>query len=135
VVHFWRWVWSGPLPGRSLLFLNPGTPVELFWTSYSQFMQAAADDLHIDLRILYSNRPEVVIAQAREALLGPHRPDYLIFVNEESVAPEILRLAKGSGVKLFMVNSALSRSDALLGARPDKIGWAAWCPTTRRAAT
>ena len=107
---------------ESVLFLNPGTPVELFWTSYSQFMQAAADDLHIDLRILYSNRTsEVVIAQAREALLGPHRPDYLIFVNEESVAPEILRLAKGSGVKLFMVNSALSPDQArLLGARPDK---------------
>ena len=57
---------------ESVLFLNPGTTVELFWTSYSQFMQAAADDLHIDLRILYSDRTsEIVIAQAREALLGP----------------------------------------------------------------
>jgi hypothetical protein len=56
VVHFWRWVWSwGLCPGGICVFLNPGTPVELFWTSYSQFMQAAADDLHIAC-ILYSNR-------------------------------------------------------------------------------
>jgi ABC-type sugar transport system substrate-binding protein len=107
---------------ESVLFLNPGTPREVFWTSYSQFMQAAADDLHIDLRILYSDRTsEITIAQAREALLGPSRPDYLVFVNEENVAPEILRLAKGSGVKLFMVNNALSPDQMrLLGARPDK---------------
>ncbi|KAB0509530.1 ABC transporter substrate-binding protein [Pseudomonas moorei] len=107
---------------ESVLFLNPGTPREVFWTSYSQFMQAAADDLRIDLRIVYSDRTsEITIGQAREALLGPSRPDYLVFVNEESVAPEILRLAKGSGVKLFMVNNALSPDQMrLLGARPDK---------------
>jgi ABC-type sugar transport system substrate-binding protein len=107
---------------ESVLFLNPGTPREVFWTSYSQFMQAAADDLRIDLRIVYSDRTsEITIGQAREALLGPSRPDYLVFVNEENVAPEILRLAKGSGVKLFMVNNALSPDQMrLLGARPDK---------------
>ena len=39
---------------ESVLFLNPGTTEEAFWVSYSQFMQAAATDLGIDLRILYS---------------------------------------------------------------------------------
>ncbi|WP_085725692.1 ABC transporter substrate-binding protein [Pseudomonas sp. R37(2017)] len=113
----------GPcVQAESVLFLNPGTPREVFWTSYSQFMQAAASDLHMDLRIEYSDRtPEINIRQAREALLGPNRPDYLVFVNEQNIAPEILRLAKGSGVKLFLVNNALSPDQMhLLGARPDK---------------
>ena len=51
---------------------------------------------------------------------------------------EILRLAQGSGVKLFMVNSALTPDQMnLLGARRDKYpDWsAAWCPTMRRPAT
>jgi len=106
----------------SVLFLNPGTTKEAFWTSYSQFMQAAAKDLGMDLRIQYADRvPENIIKQAREALQGNNRPDYLMFVNEQSVAPEILRLAQGSGVKLFMVNNALSADQVrLLGARPDK---------------
>ena len=107
---------------ESVLFLNPGTPREVFWTSYSQFMQAAANDLHMDLRIEYSDRtPEITIRQAREALLGSNRPDYLVFVNEQNIAPEILRLAKDSGVKLFLVNNALSPDQMrLLEARPDK---------------
>ncbi|KAB0495915.1 ABC transporter substrate-binding protein [Pseudomonas vancouverensis] len=106
----------------SVLFLNPGTPVEAFWVSYSQFMQAAAHDLGMDLRIQYSDRvSENIIKQAREALQGPHRPDYLVFVNEQYVAPEVLRLAKGSGVKLFMVNNALTPDQMkLIGPRADK---------------
>ncbi|PNB74377.1 LacI family transcriptional regulator [Pseudomonas sp. GW456-E7] len=106
----------------SVLFLNPGTPTEAFWASYSQFMQAAATDLGMDLRIQYSDRvSENTIRQAREALQGDHRPDYLVFVNEQYIAPEVLRLAKGSGVKLFMVNNALTADQMkLIGARPDK---------------
>ncbi|MBC8998557.1 ABC transporter substrate-binding protein [Pseudomonas sp. N40(2020)] len=110
--------------GESVLFLNPGSTQEAFWVSYSQFMQAAARDLGIDLQILYSQRqPELTLAQARVALQGPNRPDYLIFVNEQYVAPQILRLADNSGVKLFMVNAALtSDQQALVGERSDRVG-------------
>lgn len=106
----------------SVLFLNPGNTTEAFWVSYSQFMQAAARDLGMELRIEYSDRnSDTTIRQAREALQGPKRPDYLVFVNERYIAPEILRLAQGSGVKLFIVNNALTTDQkGLLGARPDK---------------
>ncbi|RON19256.1 ABC transporter substrate-binding protein [Pseudomonas frederiksbergensis] len=106
----------------SVLFLNPGTTQEVFWVSYSQFMQTAAKDLGMDLHIQYSERnAETTLKQAREALQGPNRPDYLVFVNELYVAPEILRLAQGSGVKLFLVNNGLTADQMrLLGAQPDK---------------
>ncbi|WP_236196909.1 ABC transporter substrate-binding protein [Pseudomonas glycinae] len=109
---------------ESVLFLNPGSTQETFWLSYSQFMQAAARDLGIDLRILYAQRqPELTLAQARLALQGPERPDYLVFVNEQYVAPQILRMANGSGVKLFIVNSALTPNQkALMADRADRIG-------------
>lgn len=109
---------------ESVLFLNPGSTGETFWVSYSQFMQAAARDLGMDLRILYSQRqPELTLAQARLALQGPDRPDYLVFVNEQYVAPQIFRLAHDSGVKLFMVNATLTASQqALMGERPDLVG-------------
>ena len=109
---------------ESVLFLNPGSTQETFWVSYSQFMQAAARDLGIDLQILYSQRqPELTLAQARLALQGPDRPDYLVFVNEQYVAPQILRLAQNSGVKLFIVNAALTANQqALLGERRERVG-------------
>ncbi|MDO9329659.1 MULTISPECIES: ABC transporter substrate-binding protein [Pseudomonas] len=116
--------WGPVAHAESVLFLNPGKTDEAFWISYSQFMQAAAKDLRIDLRILYSQRmPELTVAQARLALQGPDRPDYLVFVNEQYVAPQILRLAQGSGVKLFTVNASLTANQlSLLGERSDRLG-------------
>lgn len=99
----------------SVVFLNPGTSTETFWVSYAQFMQAAAKDLGLDLRVRYSERDaHNTLIHAREALQGSERPDYLVLVNEEYVAPQILRMAQGSGVKLMIVNSALT---------PDQVQW------------
>ncbi|TWC67055.1 monosaccharide ABC transporter substrate-binding protein (CUT2 family) [Pseudomonas sp. SJZ103] len=103
----------------SVVFLNPGMSTETFWVSYTQFMQAAAKDLGLDLRVRYGERStDNTLLQAREVLQGSQRPDYLILVNEQYVAPQILRMAEGSGVKLLLVNSALTPDqEQLLGAR------------------
>ncbi|KAA8550976.1 ABC transporter substrate-binding protein [Pseudomonas marginalis] len=103
----------------SVVFLNPGMSTETFWVSYAQFMQAAAKDLGLDLRVRYGERDAGnTLAQAREVLQGSQRPDYLVLVNEQYVAPQILRMAEGSGVKLLLVNSALTSDQAqLLGTR------------------
>lgn len=93
----------------SVVFLNPGNSTETFWVSYSQFMQAAARDLGLDLRILYAERdPQNTLQQARELFQSRDKPDYLMLVNEQYVAPQILRLSQGSGIKLFIVNSPLT---------------------------
>ncbi|MFB3305704.1 ABC transporter substrate-binding protein [Pseudomonas sp. AMR01] len=105
----------------SVVFLNPGMSTETFWVSYAQFMQAGAKDLGLDLRVRYSERDvQNTLAQAREALQGADRPDYLVLVNEQYVAPQILRMAEGSGVKLLMVNNALTPDQMqMLDARHD----------------
>ena len=101
--------YSAVVQATSVAFLNPGKSTEIYWHTYSQFMQAAADDLGMSLDIRYSERnPELLLEQARELLQGSQRPDYLIFVNERSAGPEILRLSKDSGVKLFAVGSTLT---------------------------
>ncbi|AYC35073.1 LacI family transcriptional regulator [Pseudomonas cavernae] len=112
----------GGVHAASVVFLNPGRSNEVFWTSYSRFMQAAADSLGMELRILYAERdPHLMVRQAHQVLRGEQRPDYLLLVNEEYVGPEILRLAAHSGVKLFMVNSRLSADQQKsLGASREK---------------
>jgi ABC-type sugar transport system substrate-binding protein len=108
----------GMAQAASVVFLNPGTSTETFWVSYAQFMQAAAKDLGLDLRVRYGERdPHNTLTQAREVLQGSERPDYLVLVNEQYVAPQILRMAQGSGVKLLVVTSALTSDQVrLLGA-------------------
>ncbi|MDH0303690.1 MULTISPECIES: ABC transporter substrate-binding protein [unclassified Pseudomonas] len=106
----------------SVVFLNPGYSNETFWVDYSRFMQAAATDLGMDLRVQYSERrADLALSQARAVLQGARRPDYLVVVNEQYVAPEIIRLSRGTGVKLFLVNNGLTDSQASsIQAQPEK---------------
>jgi len=78
-------------------------------TGQSPRLQAGAKDLGLDLRVRYSERDnQTTLAHAREALLGTERPDYLVLVNEQYVAPQIMRMAQGSGVKVLIVSNALT---------------------------
>lgn len=102
-------VWVGGAWAASVVFLNPGAAPDPYWSSYSRFMQSAADKLGMNLRIYYTNRDtRILLGYARDALQGVDRPDYLVFSNELNVAPEILRLSVGSGVKLMAVNNTFT---------------------------
>ena len=102
-------MWLGSAWATSVVFLNPGSAPDPYWSSYSRFMQAAADRLGMQLQIHYTNRDtRTLLTFARQALQGSERPDYLVFSNELNVAPQVLRLASGSGVKLLAVNNTFS---------------------------
>lgn len=93
----------------SVVFLNPGYSNEPFWVGYSDFMQAAAADLGMQLRILYGERdPKRLLDTARQVLASPQPPDYLVFVNEMYTGPELLRLFADSPIKLFSLHSTLT---------------------------
>jgi len=95
--------------GASVLFLNPGHADEPFWVGYSDFMQAAADDLGMQLQVIYGERnPQNLLALAREVLAREEQPDYLIFMNEMFTAPELLKLFADSPIKLFSLHSTLT---------------------------
>jgi ABC-type sugar transport system substrate-binding protein len=92
----------------SVVFLNPGFSDEPFWVGYSDFMQAAADDLGMQLQVIYGERnPAQLLEQARTLLSRDKELDYLIFVNEMYTAPELLRMFADSPIKLFSLHSTL----------------------------
>lgn len=121
-------LWYGNAWAASVVFLNPGSSPDPYWSSYSRFMQVAAERLGMRLDIYYTDRDtRTLLAFARDALQGPDRPDYLVFSNELNVAPEILRLSMGSGVKLFAVNNTFTANQLsilgdLHGSFPDFLG-------------
>ncbi len=93
----------------SVVFLNPGYSNERFWVNYSHYMQDAAGDLGLQLEVLYGERDaNTMMSNARAVLERANKPDYLVFVNEQYVGPEILRLAEGSGIRLFALHSTLT---------------------------
>ncbi|MFJ3486967.1 ABC transporter substrate-binding protein [Pseudomonas sp. NPDC090202] len=102
-------LWLGNAWAASVVFLNPGSAPDPYWSSYSRFMQVAAERLGMSLQVYYTDRDtRHLLALARDALQGTARPDYLVFSNELNVAPEILRLSEGSGVKLMAVNNTFT---------------------------
>ena len=83
--------------------------VNTLQTARNALMQDAADDLDMQLEVLYGERDnEVILRNARQVLASPHKPDYLIFVNEQYLGPEILRMFADSGIRLFAVHSSLT---------------------------
>lgn len=110
----------------SVVFLNPGRSDEAFWVEYSAYMQQAADDLGIDLEVRYGERTaQGILDLARDVLARKQKPDYLLFVNEQFVGPEILRMYVGSGIKLFSVHSTLTPEQQMItgGSRDKYSNW------------
>lgn len=118
----WLLMASLPAHATSVVFLNPGFSNERFWVDYSAYMQDAAHDLGMQLRVIYGDRdPHKIIGSAREVLQGAQKPDFLVFVNEQYVGPEVLRLSADSGVKLFALHSTLTpEQQALAGGSREK---------------
>lgn len=95
---------------QSVVFLNPGKSDEAYWRSSADAMQKAADSLGMQLRVLYAqrNRLEPVAMAKRLAHLPQReRPDYVVFSNDYSTAPSILKALDGSGIQAFMAFSGI----------------------------
>lgn len=90
-------------------FINPGfsdttNPTGEFWTSVSSFMKAAAEDLDIELEILYSDRNHMKMSRlARQVISRSTPPEYLIVVNEKLSAEQMVIDADQAGVKVLVI--------------------------------
>lgn len=101
--------WAGSTWAASVVFLCPGFDTDGYWRSYVRVMQTAAHTTGMSLEVRFTDRDtRKLVTEARDVLQGNARPDYLLFSNELNVAPEVLRLSQGSGVKLFAVNNTLT---------------------------
>jgi ABC-type sugar transport system substrate-binding protein len=94
--------------GPNVLFINPGRSGEVFWEMVSEFMEAAAKDLDINLTILSAERDHLLMAKlARDAAAAKQPPDYLILVNEKRAAVKLLPELPQS-IKVIFLNNGLS---------------------------
>lgn len=96
----------------SVAFLNPGGEGDAFFDMMAEFMQATADDLGVDLEVIYCDRDHIKMHDEGMKLLNRSRlPEYLILVNEKNAAAELLSMASNKGVKVALVNEGLQSRD------------------------
>ncbi len=116
--QFWPRLWvatvclltGGLVQAQSVVFINPGMSDEIFWISATDAMRKAADSLGMRLSVVTVERDRLKpmeLAQALAQLPAQERPDYLLFSNEYSVAPSVLKALEGSGIKAFMAFSGI----------------------------
>lgn len=110
-------VWALASPwglAQSVVFINPGQSNEAYWVAASQAMHKAAHSLGMQLQVVYAERnhlANIAIAQQLAQQPPSQRPDYVVFANDYSVAPSVLKALQGSGIQAFMAFSGIQ--DAL----------------------
>ena len=89
-----------------VLFINPGKTGETFWTMVSNFMEAAAYDLNIQLKITYSERDMFKMLRiAENAIINSDKPDYTVVVNEKNTGSRLLKILAPHTNVIFINNS------------------------------
>lgn len=110
-----------------VVFLNPGmsdpnSQSGGFWRSVSEFMEAAANDLGIELETMYSERDRLLmIDQASEVISRSTPPDCLVVVNEMLGAQKIVQDANKAGIQVFLLlNGFYGQQEIEMGSPRDK---------------
>ncbi|HEY9164314.1 MAG TPA: ABC transporter substrate-binding protein [Magnetovibrio sp.] len=100
-------------------FFNPQNADDPFWQPVDRFMRAAAHDLNIEVTTYVARHDRAtMLQQVREAVSGPVKPDFIVFKNFKSNAPEVLKIAQEYGVKSFMFNAGLTHEERILNGGP-----------------
>lgn len=125
-VVFWVAMTEAADKPVSVVFINPGHSNEAFWVDYSRVMHEAAEQLGMQLDVIYGERDVPRMLQvARKLAHSASPPDYLLFTNEQFAGPQILRLFEGSRTRLFALHSTLSPEQRALtgGSRERYVNW------------
>lgn len=103
----------------NVTFINPGKSTEAFWMTVSAFMKAAADDLSMNLEVIYLERDHTKqVPTAMELSKRSKKPDYVVLVNEKLVAPDTIKALDAAGIKSFLILNDLTDAQKAELGRP-----------------
>lgn len=106
-------------PNIKISFINPGKSDEVFWTMVTDFMKAAAEDLEINLEVIYAERNFLKQVTIMEEITSRNeKPDYIIIVNEKLIASRLLNISDKIGVKTFMILNELTEEQIKYYGKP-----------------
>jgi ABC-type sugar transport system substrate-binding protein len=107
-----------------VVFFNPGAVVDIgVWHLTSNFMQAAANDLGLNLEIIYSDRDHIkMLEQVNDVAKRVIPPDYIILVNEKLTGEKMLLTLQGTQSKILLIHNDLTQEQRLnIGSERSKI--------------
>lgn len=107
---------AGDIKKERVVFISVATQTEVFWSGIHGLAQAAADDLGMDLTILYSNRNRITAVNMAQEIAGRRdKPDYVIVVGEQQIASRSIPVLARSGIKTFLFGNLSVEEKKLIG--------------------
>ncbi|NRA44847.1 MAG: ABC transporter substrate-binding protein [Oligoflexales bacterium] len=88
-------------------FLNPSTIDNDFWSTATNFMKAAEDDLGFEIKVHYANQNRLKLKRMIEKdIASNEKPHYLVmnYIRGGNSA-QVLKLAQDEGIKTFVFNT------------------------------
>lgn len=103
---------SLPVSSPNIVFLNPSIPTSSFFQPVTSIMKAAAQDLGVNLEVVYANRdPIALLREGEKIIFRDKKPDYLVLVNDTDKIPQLLEMAEQTNIKTVLFNGALSKAN------------------------
>lgn len=106
--------WTVLADTLNVVFINPGHQSQnatgTFWSKVSLFMDAAAEDLNINLTTYYADRNHIFMTQLTSEV-KKQRPDFVILVNEKGKALQMVKQLAPLNVPIFMLLNAFDENE------------------------
>lgn len=97
-----------PSGNLHFVFINPSSEQDGFWNIFTSFTQAAADDLNVDLEVLYAHRNSVTMLEHIRTVADRNiKPDAIILKALKGMGEEALELANTANIPIFFVNAGV----------------------------
>jgi ABC-type sugar transport system substrate-binding protein len=98
----------------SVAFLAPSVSGNSFWKLSTSFAEAVAEDLGIQLEVIYATDNISRIERLGDKVLtGGKAPDYLLTAYMSAVTPGHLDTARDQNIKVFLINTNIPREDSV----------------------
>lgn len=96
----------------TIVFVNPSSEDDGFWNDFQTFMEAAAEDLNIDLDVMHSDRDALIMLDnIRQIANRPNRPDAVVFQNLKKNGEEAIEIMDDAGIPSFVVNAGVDYAE------------------------
>lgn len=96
-----------------IVFFNPSSESDSFWSIFTAVTQAAAEDLQVELEIIYTNRDyRYMLEQLRSVVNRSDKPDGILLKSLKGSGLQAIDIANNAEIPIFLVNAGVDYNQA-----------------------
>ena len=95
-----------------VLFINPAPPEDQYWTLVTRMMQAAAQDLGVELEVQHAfHSGDYTLKYATLAAERAVKPHYIIFRNVDEIGEDVFKVTGAAGINTITIDAPFQEKE------------------------